>query len=81
MNTNKTKGKRTADELRPEYKASDFPTLVRGKYVKRLQESSNVVVLEPEVAELFPNAEAVNAALRGIAEIARRTTRTRRRSR
>jgi hypothetical protein len=59
-------------ELRPEYKRSDFKALVRGKYVERLQTSSNVVVLEPEIAALFPNAAAVNAALRSLAEIARR---------
>jgi hypothetical protein len=61
-----------ADELRSEYKRSDFGALVRGKYAERLQMSSNVVVLDPEVAELFPNAAAVNAALRSLAEIAKR---------
>jgi hypothetical protein len=61
-----------AGELRPEYKRSDFKGLVRGKYVERLRMSSNVVVLEPEVAALFPNAAAVNAALRSLAEIAKR---------
>jgi len=61
-----------ADELRPEYKRSDFGALVRGKYIQRLQMSSNVVVIDPEVADLFPNAAAVNAALRSLAEIARR---------
>jgi len=61
-----------AGELRPEYKRSDFGALVRGKYVERLHASSNVVILDPEVADLFPNAAAVNAALRSLAEIARR---------
>ena len=64
--------KPAADELRSEYKRSDFGTLVRGKYVERLQASSNVVVLDPEVADLFPNGAAVNAALRSLAEIAKR---------
>ncbi|MGO9261788.1 MAG: hypothetical protein ACLQU1_36630 [Bryobacteraceae bacterium] len=64
--------KRGAGDLRSEYKRSDFGPLVRGKYVERLQASSNVVILDPEVAELFPNAAAVNAALRSLAEIARR---------
>jgi hypothetical protein len=59
-------------ELRTEYKSSDFKGLVRGKYVERLKTSSNVVVLDPEVADLFPNAEAVNSALKSLAEIARR---------
>ncbi|HMD70931.1 MAG TPA: hypothetical protein VKF41_06280 [Bryobacteraceae bacterium] len=62
-----------ADELRSEYKRSDFGVLVRGKHVARLQANSNVVVLDPEIADLFPNAAAVNAALRSQAEIARRT--------
>jgi hypothetical protein len=59
-------------ELRPQYQVYDFSGLVRGKYVGRLGRSSNVVVLEPEVARLFPNAAAVNAALRSLAEIAKR---------
>jgi hypothetical protein len=66
------KAKKPADELRPEYKRSDFPALVRGKYVERLQQSTNVVVLDPEVAEVFPNAAAVNDALRFLAQIAKR---------
>jgi hypothetical protein len=60
------------DALRSGYKRSDFGALVRGKYVERLQANSNVVVLDPEVADLFPNAAAVNAALRSLAEIAKR---------
>lgn len=69
------------DELRAEYKRSDFPEgLVRGKYAKRLRESSNVVVLKPEVAEAFPNEEAVNNALLSLIELAQRTTRPKRRS-
>jgi len=61
-----------ADELRSEYKRSDFGALVRGKYIERLQASSNVVVIDPEVTDLFPNAAAVNAALRSLAQIAKR---------
>lgn len=69
-----------ADELRPEYKRSDFGALVRGKYAEKLKRNSNVVVLDPEVARLFPNAAAVNAALRSLAEIAQRAGSARRRS-
>ncbi len=69
------------DELRVEYKRSDFPGgLIRGKYVKRIKESSNVVVLRPEVAEVFPNEEAVNNALLSLIEIANKTTRPKKRS-
>ena len=67
------KAKKVASgELRPEYQRSDFPALVRGKYIARLRGSSNVVILEPELASVFPNATAVNAALRSLVEIARR---------
>lgn len=63
------------DELRAEYKQSDFSTpLVRGKYSKRLHESSNVIVLKPEVAEVFPNEEAVNSALLSLIKLAQTTT-------
>ena len=72
--------KLAADELRPEYKRSDFGALVRGKYIEQVQTSSNVVVLDPEVADLFPNAAAVNAALRSLAEIAKRAGSRRSRS-
>src|SRR5437773_52738 len=72
--------KLVANELRPEYKRSDFGALVRGKYLERLQKSSNVVVLDPEVADLFPNAAAVNAALRSLADIANRAGSRRSRS-
>ncbi len=63
------------DELRIEYKRSDFAEgLVRGKYAKRMRESSNVVVLKPEVAKAFPNQDAVNTALLSLIELARKTT-------
>jgi hypothetical protein len=52
------------DEMREEH---DFFGGVRGKYAKRFAEGSNVVVLEPDVAESFPNSESVNRALRELA--------------
>ena len=71
----------TKDELRPRYKRADFPGgFVRGKYAKRLKESSNVVVLRPEVAQAFPNEEAVNKALLSLIDIAQKTTSPTRRS-
>jgi len=64
------------DELRPEYKRSDFPGgLVRGKYTERLRKSTNIVVLKPEVAEVFPTEEAVNNALLSLIELAQKATR------
>ena len=63
------KPKRDPDML-AEY---DFSQGVRGKYAKRYAEGTNVVVLSPDVAEFFPNSEAVNAALRALVDIARKT--------
>ncbi|WP_347273009.1 hypothetical protein [Candidatus Kuenenia sp.] len=69
------------DELRAEYKRSDFPgPLVRGKYASRLCKSSNVIILKPEVAEAFPNEEAVNTALLSLIKLVQKTTRLTKRS-
>ena len=61
-----------SDDLRPEY-AFDFSKAERGKYHKRYLESSNVVVLDGDVAERFPNAVAVNAALRALLQLTSQT--------
>ena len=62
------------DELCAEYKRSDFPEgLVRGKYAKRMRESSNIVVLKPKVADAFPNEKAVNSALLSLIELTHKT--------
>jgi hypothetical protein len=61
---------------RSEYKRSDLGELVRGKYAKRLREPSNIVVLDPEVAEVFPNSEAVNKALRSLISTKRQPRKT-----
>ena len=59
------------DDLRSEYHREDFGAMERGKYAASVRESSNVVVLDPDVAQAFPNAEAVNQALRKLIEVAR----------
>lgn len=63
-----------ADDMKKEY---DFSSGVRGKYAKRFAEGCNVVVLESDVAKLYPDAEAVNRALRALAEAAPRPRRRR----
>ena len=68
------------DELRAEYKRSDFGKMSRGKYANRIAASTNVVVLDPEVSEAFPNDEAVNEALRSLINLAKASTRPARRS-
>jgi primosomal protein N' len=53
----------------------DFSSGVRGKYAKRYAEGTNVVVLAPDVAAMFPDAQSVNDALRALMQIARRNGR------
>ncbi len=50
-------------ELRGEY---DFSRAVRGKHYERYAAATNIVVLDPDVAERFPTSEAVNTALRSL---------------
>ncbi|HEY2899390.1 MAG TPA: hypothetical protein VGL59_02355 [Polyangia bacterium] len=52
------------DEMLPEY---DLTGGVRGKYVERYRQGTNVVLLDPDVAEKFPTSESVNEALRRLA--------------
>ena len=52
------------DDLRPEYPAELIRSGIRGKYAKRFKEGSNVVVIDPDLSDAFPNSEAVNEALR-----------------
>lgn len=63
--------KETAEML-DEY---DFSQGVVGKYAKQFAEGTNVVVLEPDVAKVFPDSEAVNQALRALAQIIRQRSR------
>jgi hypothetical protein len=65
-----SEGSRDPDMLN-EY---DFSQGVRGKYVARFAKGSNVVILSPDVAEVFPDSESVNAALRLLVEVADRST-------
>ena len=53
-------------QMLPEY---DFSGGQRGKYAKRYQQGSNVVVLDPDVARVFSNSKAVNEALRSLNRI------------
>jgi uncharacterized protein len=61
------------DELREEYRREDFGRMVRGKYTDRCTLASNVVVISSDVQKAFPNAKAVNEALRGLLDLAKST--------
>jgi len=65
----KANDKTAEPELRAEY---DFSRGARGKYARRYAQGANVVVLEADVAKVFPNAETVNDSLRALAGIIRR---------
>ena len=55
-------------DMLPHY---DFSAATRGRYAARYAEGSNVVVLAPDVAAVFPNSEAVNEALRTLVRLTR----------
>lgn len=58
------------DELRPEYDLEALGRGVTGKYFRRAVEGTNLVLLDPDVADAFPDAEAVNRALRLLIDVA-----------
>lgn len=64
------KTKPIGDELRGEYDLSRLKGGVRGKYLNRAKSGTNLVLLDPDVARVFPDAKSVNKALRVIADLA-----------
>lgn len=69
MNTTKTKkASADTDTMRPEY---DFSNAVRGATAARYAQGTNIVLLDPDVAELFPDSRAVNEALRTLSRLGR----------
>jgi len=71
----RSKGRRRRDEMRPEYEF-DYSQAVRGKYYHRLmKEGSNVVVLDPDIAQRFRSSAAVNEALRELLKVSQATRR------
>jgi len=64
------------DTMRPEY---DFSGAVRGVTAARYAKGTNIVVVDPEVLDVFPNSGAVNEVLRALAPVLRRRLAARRR--
>ena len=60
------------DELRPEYDFSNMSGGIRGKYAQRYRAGTNLVKIDPDVAEVFMDDAAVNEALRELIKVARR---------
>lgn len=71
------KATRGKDDMRRHY---DFRGGVRGKYAAQYAEGTNVVVLDPDVAEMFPDRESVNEALRAVGQVVEMRERRRARS-
>jgi hypothetical protein len=57
-----------SEEMRAEY---DFSHGIRGKYAKKYAQGTNLVLLDPDVAKLFPDSKTVNDALRVLAKVAK----------
>ena len=68
------------DEMRTEYRREDLGKGVRGKHYAAFQKGSNLVLLTPELAKIFPTTDAVNAALESLVGVARSATSLTRRS-
>ena len=67
--------KKTKDEMRPEYKPSDFKRLERGKFYAEAVKGTSVALLDPAIAKAFPTSEAVNEALSNLLTITEQTAR------
>jgi hypothetical protein len=65
---------KVSDELRPEYRREDLDQGIRGKYFESYQKGSNLVLLSPDVAKVFPTEEAVNEVLRSLIDLAQKST-------
>jgi hypothetical protein len=61
------------DELRPEYNRDDLGRGIRGKHYDDYKSGTNLVLLSPDVATMFPDEDAVNNALRDLIKLARKS--------
>jgi hypothetical protein len=71
---------KVTDELRPEYKREDLGVGVRGKYFEEYSKGTNLILLSPDVARVFPTEDSVNEALRSLISLAEKSTGQTRRS-
>lgn len=66
----KATAKKNKDGLRPEYDLSKLKGGIRGKYLKQATAGTNLVLIEAELTDLFPDTKSVNRALRLLADTA-----------
>ena len=67
--------KKAKDEMRVEYKRSDFARLERGKFFAEVAKGTAVALLDPPIAKAFPTSDAVNEALHGLLALIKQTSR------
>jgi hypothetical protein len=77
----KASAKSAKDELRAEYDLTKLKGGVRGKYYQRAMAGTNLVLVDPDLAKVFPDAASVNRALRVLRDAADATTGQPRRAR
>lgn len=68
------------DDVRKEYDFKALGPSVRGKYYRRYVEGTNLVLLDPDIADAFPSAKDVNDALRVLVTVASKRVRPTRRA-
>jgi len=66
----KASAKKPVDQLRPEYDLSKLKGGVHGKYLDQAAAGTNLILIEPDLAEVFPDAGSVNRALRLLVDTA-----------
>jgi hypothetical protein len=66
----KASAKSVKDDLRPEYDLTKLKGGVRGKYYQRVIAGTNLILVDPELAKIFPDAASVNRALRVLRDAA-----------
>jgi hypothetical protein len=67
------------DDMRKEYDLSKLEGGVRGKYYARATAGTNLALIDPDLVNMFPDSEAVNRALRVLAEAAQAASASKRR--
>ena len=72
--------KKVKDEMRSNYKRSDFSKLEKGKFFAEVAAGTSVALLEPAIAKAFPTSKAVNEALAGLLVLTEKTSRITQRS-
>ena len=65
--------KDNSNELRPEYRRDDLGHGIRGKYYNDYKAGTNLVLLNPDVAQVFDDEESVNDALRALIKVAQKS--------